>query len=182
MPPKRKRPPARRKSPGWAKRLLLLLLFLTVLLFAYMHLQARTVHVRHVSVRLAALPQEFDGTTILYVSDLDLFGTHTPRSAAALLERLKALRPDMLLLGGDYASPSLLETLNSRDPNTPQVRDRIVSDRAKALSSLVDFPAPLGKFAIAGEADVDLDALRAAMEPTTCSSWQREAPASCWSA
>ena len=164
MPARQTRPAARRKKHGWGKRIALLLLCLLFLLIAYMHIQARTVHVRYASVALRDLPEEFDGTKILYITDLNLLGSNTPGAALALLERLKALRPDLLLLGGDFSSPSLLEILNYRDAEAQAVRERVAETRAAFLAGVADFAAPLGKFAVAGEADTDPEALRAAAE------------------
>ncbi|MBR2730588.1 MAG: hypothetical protein IKD72_01215 [Clostridia bacterium] len=129
-----------------------------------MYIVARTVHIRHTEVRLRDLPEQFDGTTILYLTDLNLFGTNTPEAALALMERLRGLYPDLILLGGDFASPSPFERLNFTDPDSPRVQTRMIEARTKFLTGLRAFATPLGKFAIAGESDVDPSSLRAAAE------------------
>ena len=153
---------SKKKAPVKPRRRwgLWIFLFFAVLLtgfLGWMHLTARTVHVRYAEVRLADLPQAFDGTRILYASDIDLCGVNTPRQAAKLFRRLQQLRPDMLLLGGDYASPNLIERLNGGSGADKR------SVRSAFFDSLSTFQAPLGKFAISGENDGDADALRIAM-------------------
>ena len=59
-------------------------------------LNAGVVRVRRAEVEIRDLPAAFDGRTILYASDIDLCGLNTAKKSAALFERLKSLKPDML--------------------------------------------------------------------------------------
>lgn len=122
----------------------------------WMHLCARTVHVRCAEVRLADLPASFDGVKILYASDFDLCGTNSTRISADLFRKLQALEPDLLLLGGDYASTTLLQALNGQ---TPEMQTQT---RMNFFQGLASFEAPLGKLAISGDNDGSADALRLA--------------------
>lgn len=122
----------------------------------WMHLCARTVHVRYAEVHLADLPVSFDGVKILYVSDFDLCGMNSPRVSADLFRRLQALEPDLLLLGGDYASATLLQALNG------QTSEMQTQTRMSFFQGLANFEAPLGKLAISGDHDGNADALRLA--------------------
>lgn len=115
----------------------------------WMHLNARIVHVRYADVYLDDLPASFDGTTILFIADVDACGLNAPRSAAAAIQRLQALEPDLLLLGGDYASPGLLDRLNGRTGADES------SARAAFFAGLAGFDATLGKLAISGDNDGD---------------------------
>ena len=74
-----------------------------------MHISASVVHVQYAQVYLQDLPAAFEGTKLLFVSDIHLMGVNTPQRAAKLMESLAQLQPDLLLLGGDYTSQSLLE-------------------------------------------------------------------------
>ena len=125
-------------------------------------LNASVVRVRRAVVELRDLPQAFDGRTILYASDIDLCGLNTAKKSGALFAKLQSLKPDMLILGGDYASPSLIEILNRPDAQARDTKRRIaVLDFFRFIK---DFDAPLGKFGVAAPEDADQDALREWME------------------
>lgn len=152
--PKRK-PAAENRRFGW--RIALAAAGVLMLVVGFMHVNAKLVHVRYAEVRLGDLPASFDGTTILFASDIDLCGLNTVRGADRLFARLQALNPDMLLLGGDYASPSLIDRLNSRTgADETHVRKAF-------FDALSDFHAPLGKFAVSGDNDGSVDMLEMAM-------------------
>lgn len=125
-----------------------------LLFAAYMCVCARVVHVRYATIYLRDLPAAFEGTTILFVSDIDARGEGDARAAAALMDALAPLEPDLLLLGGDYAGPGLWDSLNGRDVQDAEIAAFAASARHVFLSSLADFPAPLGKFAVRAADDV----------------------------
>ena len=147
-----------KKKPRWRRWLALILICALLIALGWMHLTASVVHVRRAAVRLRDLPQAFSGTTVLYCSDIDLCGIFDAPRMNRIFDQFKALHPDILLLGGDYVSPTLLERLNRKGAELSRAGD--------FLQSLGDFPAPLGKFAISGENDGGTDALRAALEGT----------------
>ena len=68
-------------------------------------------------MRLTDLPEAFDGTTFLYASDLDMNGLFGAQRMIRAFEPLKALNPDILLLGGDFVSPSVFDRLNGKSAN-----------------------------------------------------------------
>ncbi len=125
-------------------------------------LNAGIVRVRRAEVQLRDLPAAFDGKTVLYASDFDLCGVNTAKKSAALLQKLQSLKPDMLILGGDYTSPSLLEVLNRPDGagerDVGQLRAR--TDFFRYISG---FEAPLGKFGLAAPEDADWQQLSGLM-------------------
>lgn len=143
----------KQKKPSKLKRWVIAGIFIIIGIFIFGSLAAgyvisRITHVERVALMLDDLPAEFDGTTILYVSDVDMTGLSGYRSAAALFEKLGRLNPDILILGGDYANPSLFERINgSADASA------MAEKRRKLFSALSDFRAPLGKFAVAGDND-----------------------------
>ena len=145
----------KKKRVGW--RIGVALLGLAVLGAGALHVNSRIVHVRYVNVKLEDLPDSFDGTKILFASDFDLCGLNTAEDMDRLFARLQSLNPDLLLLGGDYASPSLLDRLNGRTG-----ADEIQSRRA-FFEAIADFHAPLGKLAISGENDGDSNGLNLSM-------------------
>lgn len=124
-----------------------------------MYLNAGVVHVRRAQVHLADLPASLDGTTLLYLTDLDLCGTNTAGRAAGLLKRLQSLQPDVLLLGGDYTSASLVSRLNGKDAVPFHYEQPLID-------ALAEFSAPMGKLAIAGDNDGAAESLMLALEGT----------------
>lgn len=125
-------------------------------------LNAGVVRVRRAEVELRDLPAAFDGATILYASDIDLCGLNTAARAGQLFAQLQALKPDILLLGGDYTSPPVMELLGSPDGRAQSAARRLAS-RADFFLYINAFDAPLGKYAVAAPEDADRDALRRQM-------------------
>ena len=134
--------------------------FLIVLLiggcFGWMHFQARLTHLKQAHVYLEDLPGELDGTTLLYLSDLNIRSASDRRACTRLLKQLSRLEPDLLVLGGDYSAPGLLDTINGSEGDGQ-------ADAAEFIRSLKAFPATLGKYAVAGENDAANSELTKAM-------------------
>lgn len=124
-------------------------------LLGWMYMNASVVRVRPAEVYLPDLPAAFDGTTVLYVSDVNIRSAADAEACARLMEKLEQLAPDLLLLGGDYSARSPLDAINGVEGNEEECA-------AGFLRTLVNFRAPMGKFAIFGEAD-DPDALADAL-------------------
>ena len=125
-------------------------------------LNANVVRIRRAEVILSDLPPAFDGVTALYASDIDLMGMNTPEKAGALFENLQSLKPDLLLLGGDYNASSLLEILN-RTGDSPEGLSKKRRARTDFFQYIRAFDAPLGKYAIAALEDANWDDLAATM-------------------
>jgi len=151
-----KTPHRRRRSP--APSIFLALVVVLCLFFGWMHLQARMTRLCPAEVYLPDLPRALDGTRVLYISDFKLQSAAEARSAGKLMRRLQELAPDLLLLGGDYCGSSVLDSLNG----TANVA--LPDYVADFIASLADFPAPMGKFAVAGDSDGDPRTLAAAFQ------------------
>ena len=155
------------KKPGKAGKIALTafvaLLLALCALVGIGALNAGIVRIRRAEVVLPDLPAGFDGATLLYASDIDLCGLNTPDKAGKLFDRLQSLRPDMLLLGGDYTSSTLLEILNKPDGGDDMTRDKL-EKRASFFHFISSFDAPMGKFAIASPDDPDQEGLASLME------------------
>ena len=153
------------RKPGRAGKALLAVMGSLVLavcaLVGIGAINANTVIVRRAEVTLKDLPEDFDGKTFLYASDIDLCGLNNAGKAADLFNRLQSLHPDALLLGGDYTSPSLWEILNRNGKDA--ISDSRLKERAAFIRALAGFDAPLGKYAIRTPDDPDPDGLRAAL-------------------
>ena len=154
---------AGKKRRRWGWKVALALILLLALGLAGLYGASRVVHVRYATAWLRDLPPAFEGATILFVSDLDIRSEADARAAAGMMDALAALRPDVLLLGGDYASPGLWESVNGMDMENAAVAARAASDRYLFFSALSDFPAPLGKYAALAEEDALPEQLAQAM-------------------
>ena len=150
-----------RRGGGIALRALLALTLALALAFGAAALNANVVRVRRAEVCLRDLPAAFDGRTILYAADIDLCGLNTAQKSGALFQKLQSLRPDMLILGGDYASASLLEVLNRPEQGGRQAHQ--TKSRTDFFRYISAFDAPLGKFGVAAPEDADQPALAEVM-------------------
>lgn len=145
----------RRERRGWVLPVLLLCALAVGSLFGWMTLQARLTHLKSAYVYLEDLPAQMDGTTVLYLSDINIRNSMDSSGTRRLMKKLAALNPDILLLGGDYSAPTTLEILNE-SPGDAQ------AEAAEFIRSLASFPAPMGKFAVTGENDTDIPMITAA--------------------
>lgn len=146
-----------RTGSRWGRRVALAAACGILLGAGALHLNARIVHVRYAEVALESLPASFDGTKVLFASDFDLCGLNTAGDVKHLFDKLQSLEPDLVLLGGDYASPSLLDRLNGRTG-----ADEIATRKA-FFEAAADLQASLGKFAVSGDNDGDTGALKLTM-------------------
>ena len=100
----------------------------------YAPMLATGLTVAEATIPVSGLPLPFDGTTILFVSDIHA-GPFLSRGAlAGALDRLATLRADLVIHGGDLATSNLSE----------------IEIHAEALARL---RAPLGVFAVLGNHD-----------------------------
>ena len=136
----------RRGRRRFAGPVLLLVFLICAGFFGWMRFNAGLIRLEYADVYLPDLPAGFDGSTLLYISDLNISSEADARACANSLEELAALQPDMLLLGGDYTAPTLVEMLNGHEAG----KDALAQPFIEKLAS---FPAKLGKFAVAGEKD-----------------------------
>ena len=134
----------------------LLVALLLGALYGWMALQARVTHVRKAVVYLDDLPAALDGTTLLYVSDLNIRGAGDARRTQRLMNKLNELQPDVLLLGGDYCGGKILD-------GSPDADEGGQAATLAFLRSLNSFNAPLGKYAVVGEQDQVLSGLKEAL-------------------
>ena len=98
---KRKDKKAARRSAG--RVLAALLLTAAALLLAAMTIWGGFVTLECTDLPLRDLPSAFDGVRIVYISDIHLTTFNSLSKVKSLFRRLEKLKPDLLLLGGDYA-------------------------------------------------------------------------------
>ena len=140
---------SRRHRLGWAIAAVIALAL--AVLTGLMLMNASLLHVMRATVAVADLPPAFEGTTILYLSDIDLCGLNTPARAAEAVMQLQSLHPDMLILGGDYTSRTVGDVLNKRTD-----AQGMLGRRGAFLQAVGRFEAPMGKYALAGMEDTAL--------------------------
>ena len=144
------------------RRIALIVLLICALavggLLSLMHIEATSVHLCSADVYLQDLPQAFDGTTLLFISDIDIRNGRDAARCRRIFSKLFDLQPDLLLLGGDYSARTLMELLNGASSVT--AKDEAVN----FIGKLGDFDAALGKYAVLGDHDGDAEAYRAAFE------------------
>lgn len=147
-----KRPVAQKKNPKrargrrYALPVALLVLLLPAGFLGRMYAGAHTVHLCAAEVYLKDLPPAFEGTTLLFVSDLNIRSASDASACIGMMDKLAALRPDLLILGGDYVEGS---------------------DASHALDfirSLADFPTHMGRLAVTGEEDANAAQLNEALQ------------------
>ena len=132
----------------------------------YPFLEAKWCQVRRSTVTLPNLPRPFEGATVAFLSDVH-HGPFVPRGyVRSIVARTNALKPDLVLLGGDYCH------------HGPQFI-------APALEDLGKLKAPLGRFAVLGNHDhwdgleESVDGLEAAGIPLlrNAGTWVEKGPA-----
>ncbi len=129
---------------------------LCVVLYGFMYAQSRVVNVEYADVYLKDLPDAFDGATILFLSDVHISSASGVRHARQLMADLQSFHPDLLLLGGDYSDLrawNRLRCLGSAQ-KLEALEQQTVELSHQWMQALVDFQAPLGKFAVQGNHDV----------------------------
>lgn len=146
---------AAQKSIGGKKRLFALAAALICCLLLWMAAESHIVRVESADVYLSDLPAAFDGTSVLFVSDALVGNFCPPEKAAALVNQLQALKPDLLLMGGDYGALDGADYLRALVGQTPlsEARNNLSARRNQFFLMLRQFEAPLGKYAVAGDQD-----------------------------
>ena len=84
---------------------LLMLLPVSCALFYPLHLAVQ-LDLKEETYTSSAFPAEFDGLRIAYVSDIHYGAYLSEARVRALVERVNALNPDLIILGGDYGENS----------------------------------------------------------------------------
>ena len=142
---------AKRRVRERKRRPMLIVFLLAVVLiagfFGWMAGSASIVRVCPAEVYLRDLPAQFDGTTILYISDVNIRNASDAAASRRLMHKLESLKPDILMLGGDYSAGTVLDALNRAEDAGDLEHAR------EFLQSLASFPAPLGKYGVVGEAE-----------------------------
>ena len=146
-----------KKTGGRAARFLLRALFLAlVALLLAAIIQGSVVRVAFVDLPLRDLPQAFDGVKIVYLSDLHMTALNPLGKVEALMNSLKAIRPDLLILGGDITGNDVVGRMIAQGSGD-LYGARQIRDRDMFFFALAGFETPLGKYAVPGDMDNALE-------------------------
>lgn len=73
------------------------------LLFAgYCYFEFRWLKITPLSIQSKDIPPAFDSKRIIFISDVHISRFYTPKHLSKLVQQINALRPDIVILGGDY--------------------------------------------------------------------------------
>ncbi|MBC7260275.1 MAG: metallophosphoesterase [Chloroflexi bacterium] len=119
---------------------------MTALLVGYALVEPRRLGVTRLEIADPDVPDGFQGRTIAFLSDIHHGPYFSIGRVRQAVDRVNALRPDIILLGGDYVH-------------------RDAKYIAPVFAELARLRAPLGAFAVAGNHDhwEGIDETRAAM-------------------
>lgn len=119
----------------------------SLLTAARIHGEAKSISIARNDIALPQLPAVFDGLTIAFLSDLHCGEQTTPAFLERVVDETNRLKPDLILLGGDYVTEG-----------TEHIRPV-----GKLLSRL---HAPLGTYGVLGNHDfyADATAVRTALK------------------
>lgn len=112
---------------------LIILLFIAILV-GYMFIEPYWVETKEITIQSDQIPPNFDGKKIVYLSDIHASPYYSQERVDNLVNRVNAMNPDLILLGGDYVSGD----------------DSYVNGTIESLSHL---HAPLGIYAVLGNTD-----------------------------
>ena len=123
---------------------------LAALLIVWMLGEGAIVRLRTAELPIDSLPSSFEGTRILYISDLHI---NSVGKVNALMDELMRLNPDLLLLGGDYTSFDPLMRLSAGANGKAGAYAIETEMRDLFFLNLAEYNPPLGKYGVAGDSD-----------------------------
>lgn len=153
MAASKKKRPAESASKKLLRKLTRSFGVLAALLIVWMLIEGSAVRLKSASLAVDDLPASFEGTRILYLSDLHINSLNSVEKVSALLDELSVLKPDLLLLGGDYTNFDPILRISAGSSGKTGAYAVETEYRDLFFLGLSDFDAPLGKFGVAGEHD-----------------------------
>lgn len=79
-----------------------LIFSILAVVLGYGYLYARLPAIVEKEITLRDLPVEFDGTKVVFISDVHLGPWRSGKWLSKIVSRINGLQPDLVLLGGDY--------------------------------------------------------------------------------
>jgi predicted MPP superfamily phosphohydrolase len=118
------------------KRIFLFLIALAIVFLVYAHFETYWIQVVQTTVSSRELPAEFSGKKIVYIADIHCGDDFEPARLGKVVNQINSLKPDIVLLGGDYVNRNGQYT-------------------AACFAEMAKIEAPLGKFGILGNHDIE---------------------------
>jgi len=126
------------------KKTVIFFLALSALFLLYVFcVEPYWIQEKHVSISNVKIPVSFSGTKVVFISDIHYGTIFNKERTAELVERVNNLKPDMILLGGDYVSGSNTKIWKN-------IGDDRLSDCFKELANL---KAIYGVYGVLGNHD-----------------------------
>lgn len=94
-----------RKIPGIIGGLMGLIIVLV--LYAY-YLEPYWIQEKHITIKNGKIPASFSGTKIIFLSDIHFGEFFDKERLERLVARVNKLKPDLILLGGDYVTYTIM--------------------------------------------------------------------------
>ncbi|GAB4317111.1 MAG: hypothetical protein Kow0019_18060 [Methanobacteriaceae archaeon] len=116
------------------KRICIFTIILGVIIIGYMFLEPYWIETKEVVLESEQVPTEFDGKKIVYLTDIHAGPFYSQGRIDKVVEQVKAMKPDLILLGGDYV-------------------DRQENYIEPVFNSLEKLKAPLGVYGVLGNND-----------------------------
>jgi uncharacterized protein len=116
------------------KKIILVIIIIGLFLFAYSLIEPYLIETKEITIESNQIPSEFDGKRIVFLTDIHYGPFFSKQRVDSLVNQTNALKPDMILLGGDYVT---------NDP----------SSVGTVFSSLSKLKAPLGVYGVLGNND-----------------------------
>ncbi|HHT46703.1 MAG TPA: metallophosphoesterase, partial [Firmicutes bacterium] len=93
------------------KRIIRFFFFIGIILGVYVFLEPFLLEEKYVNLQSPDLPEEFQDTRIVFLTDIHHGPYFSRARLGKLVDRVNGLRPDIILLGGDYVhrSPDYIE-------------------------------------------------------------------------
>jgi predicted MPP superfamily phosphohydrolase len=80
------------------------ILLLVLLFCAYPFIEPYWVQTKEMNYSSDNIPQEFNGFKVVFISDIHHGKTYSIKRVEKLVDKVNKMRPDIILLGGDYVS------------------------------------------------------------------------------
>jgi len=85
------------------KQMIIFLLIISGILFStYSFFEARWIKTTEVEIKSSDIPESFDGTRIVFITDIHLGPYLSAQRLSRIVDRINKIKPDLILLGGDY--------------------------------------------------------------------------------
>jgi uncharacterized protein len=111
------------------------ILLIPVITLAYaVFIEPYSIEIKEVAISSPDIPHSFDGKRIVFVSDIHNGDYFSRERVTNLVSRINGLKPDMIILGGDYAYWGSTNT-------------------SVCFEELKNLQAPIGKYGVLGNHD-----------------------------